>query len=104
MLQLNLDQRICKALPTKVFDVVLQIDTFQHLRNAQTMLLETALPGMGIIAFPTLRTGATASPSWRGRMPVMPAYPTSGTTPPTSASAPCRLWRTAARNGLRVLD
>ena len=35
------------------FDVVLQIDTLQHLRNGETMLRETARVGrLGIVAFP----------------------------------------------------
>jgi hypothetical protein len=43
------------------FDVVLQIDTLQHLRNAETMLRETcAWAGSALWPFPTLRTGPTA--------------------------------------------
>ena len=38
VLQLNLDQGL-QEFADQSFDVVLQIDTFQHLHNAQTMLL-----------------------------------------------------------------
>ena len=40
-------------MKTPRFDVVLQIDTLQHLRNAEVMLLETVRVGrVGIVAFP----------------------------------------------------
>ena len=52
VLQLNLDQGL-SVFADDMFDVVLQIDTLQHLRNAETMLRETVRVGrMGIIAFP----------------------------------------------------
>ena len=44
VLQLNLDQGL-QEFADQSFDVVLQIDTFQHLHNAQTMLLETVRVG-----------------------------------------------------------
>ena len=51
VIQLNLDQGL-RMFDDQSFDVVLQIDTLQHLRNAQTMLLETLRVGrMGIITF-----------------------------------------------------
>jgi 2-polyprenyl-3-methyl-5-hydroxy-6-metoxy-1,4-benzoquinol methylase len=44
-----------RCLTTSRFDVVLQIDTLQHLRNAEVMLRETARVGrMGIVGFPQL--------------------------------------------------
>jgi SAM-dependent methyltransferase len=41
VIQLNLDQGLT-IFDDDSFDVVLQIDTLQHLRNAETMLRETA--------------------------------------------------------------
>jgi hypothetical protein len=42
--------------------VVLQLETLQHLRNAEKMLRETARVGrIGIVSFPTSRTGPTGS-------------------------------------------
>ena len=52
VLQLNLDQGLT-IFADQSFDVVLQIDTLQHLRNAEVMLRETARVGkIGIVAFP----------------------------------------------------
>ena len=44
VLQLNLDEGLGMFADAS-FDVVLQIDTLQHLRNAETMLLETVRVG-----------------------------------------------------------
>ena len=44
VLQLNLEEGL-NAFEDGAFDVVLQIDTLQHLRNAETMLRETARVG-----------------------------------------------------------
>ena len=52
VLQLNLEDGL-SMFGDDAFDVVLQIDTLQHLRNAETMLRETARVGrIGIVAFP----------------------------------------------------
>jgi methionine biosynthesis protein MetW len=52
VLQLNLDEGLT-VFADQSFDVVLQIDTLQHLRNAEVMLRETARVGRaGIVAFP----------------------------------------------------
>ena len=51
VIQANLDQGL-SIFDDDAFDVVLQIDTLQHLRNAETMLRETARVG---------RTGTTPS-------------------------------------------
>jgi methionine biosynthesis protein MetW len=44
VIQLNLEQGLA-MFGDQSFDVVLQIDTLQHLRNAQTMLQETVRVG-----------------------------------------------------------
>lgn len=58
------------------FDVVLQIDTLQHLRNAETMLMETARVGrIGIVAFPNFGYWRNRFAVLRGRMPVTRVLP-----------------------------
>ena len=49
------------AVRDRSFDVVLQLDTLQHLRNTEKMLRETARVGrIGIVSFPNFATGRTA--------------------------------------------
>ncbi|CDS52901.1 Methionine biosynthesis protein MetW [Polaromonas sp. CG9_12] len=58
------------------FDVVLQIDTLQHLRNAEVMLRETARVGrIGIVAFPNFGHWPNRLAVLRGRMPVTRVLP-----------------------------
>ena len=52
VVQLNLDGGLT-MFDDASFDVVLQLDTLQHLRNAETMLRETARVGrIGVVSFP----------------------------------------------------
>jgi hypothetical protein len=52
VIQLNLEEGLA-VFDDSSFDVVLQIDTLQHLHNAETMLVETARVGrVGVVAFP----------------------------------------------------
>jgi methionine biosynthesis protein MetW len=58
--------------------VVLQLDTLQHLRNAEGMLRETARVGrIGIVSFPNFAHWPNRLQVARGRMPVTrtPALP-----------------------------
>ena len=65
MIQLNLEEGLALFDDAR-FDVVLQLDTLQHLRNTETMLRETARVGrIGIVSFPQLR--ALAEPPARRR-------------------------------------
>ena len=58
------------------FDVVLQIDTLQHLRNAETVLRETARVGRtGIVAFPNFAHWPNRLSVLSGRMPVTRRLP-----------------------------
>jgi methionine biosynthesis protein MetW len=67
VIQLNLDQGLA-MFGDQSFDVVLQIDTLQHLRNAQTMLQETVRVGrLGIITFPNFA-------HWPNRLSVLQGY------------------------------
>lgn len=105
VLQLNLDQGL-QEFADQSFDVVLQIDTFQHLRNAQTMLLETVRVGrMGIIAFPNFAHWSNRLSILRGRMPVNARLPYEWyDTPNIRVGTFADFGVLAARNGLRVLD
>ena len=70
VLQLNLHEGLAD-FGDQSFDAVLQIDTLQHLRNAETMLCETARVGrVGIIAFPNFAHWPNRLAVLRGRMPV----------------------------------
>lgn len=75
VLQLNLDEGL-DMFEDDSFDVVLQIDTLQHLRNASVMLKETARVGrMGIVAFPNFAHWPNRFQVLRGRMPVTKRLP-----------------------------
>ena len=75
VIQLNLDEGL-SLFGDNSFDVVLQIDTLQHLRNAEIMLRETARVGrMGIVAFPNFAHWPNRLAVLRGRMPVTKVLP-----------------------------
>jgi methionine biosynthesis protein MetW len=75
VIQLNLDQGLA-IFDDDTFDVVLQIDTLQHLRNAERMLRETARVGkVGIVAFPNFAHWPNRLSIVRGRMPVTKRLP-----------------------------
>ena len=105
VLQLNLHQGL-KAFQDESFDVVLQIDTLQHLRNAETMLRETARVGrVGIVAFPNFAHWPNRLSVLRGRMPVTRRLPYQWYDTPNIRVGTYRDFDALARkNGLRVLD
>ena len=75
VLQLNLKEGL-KLFEDQSFDVVLQIDTLQHLKNAETMLKETARVGkMGVITFPNFAHWPNRLSVLKGRMPVTKHLP-----------------------------
>ena len=75
VIQLNLDEGLA-MFGDNSFDVVLQIDTLQHLRNAEVMLRETARVGKsGIVAFPNFAHWPNRVSVLRGRMPVTRRLP-----------------------------
>ena len=75
VIQLNLDEGLA-MFDDGSFDVVLQIDTLQHLRNTETMLVETARVGRaGIVAFPNFAHWPNRVSIVRGRMPVTKRLP-----------------------------
>jgi methionine biosynthesis protein MetW len=75
VLQLNLEDGLA-VVDAHSFDVVLQIDTLQHLRNAETMLRETARVGRsGVVAFPNFAHWPNRLAVLLGRMPVTKRLP-----------------------------
>ena len=75
VIQLNLDEGL-PMFGDGSFDVVLQVDTLQHLHNAETMLVETARVGrIGIVAFPNFAHWPNRLAILRGRMPVTKRLP-----------------------------
>ncbi|MEY2862293.1 MAG: methionine biosynthesis protein MetW, partial [Pseudomonadota bacterium] len=75
VIQLNLDEGLA-LFGDASFDVVLQIDTLQHLRNAEVMLRETVRVGrLGIVAFPNFAHWPNRLSILQGRMPVTKRLP-----------------------------
>jgi methionine biosynthesis protein MetW len=75
VIQFNLDEGL-SLFDDASFDVVLQIDTLQHLRNAEVMLRETARVGRtGIVAFPNFAHWPNRLSVLCGRMPVTKRLP-----------------------------
>ncbi|AOW15219.1 methionine biosynthesis protein MetW [Hydrogenophaga crassostreae] len=75
VLQLNLEDGLA-VFEEGSFDVVLQIDTLQHLRNAETMLRETARVGRsGVVAFPNFAHWPNRLAVLQGHMPVTKRLP-----------------------------
>ena len=105
VIQLNLDQGLALFADAS-FDVVLQIDTLQHLHNAETMLRETVRVGrMGIVAFPNFAHWPNRLSVLRGRMPVNARLPYEWyNTPNIRVGTYADFGLLAARNGLQVAD
>ncbi len=75
VIQLNLEEGLA-LFDDRSFDVVLQLDTLQHLRNTENMLRETARVGrIGIVSFPNFAHWANRLHVLTGRMPVTRTLP-----------------------------
>ena len=105
VIQLNLDEGLA-MFDDASFDVVLQIDTLQHLRNAEVMLRETARVGrIGIVAFPNFAHWPNRLSVLRGRMPVTKRLPYEWyDTPNIRVGTHADLGALARRAGLQVVD
>ena len=105
VLQLNLDQGL-SLFGDHSFDVVLQIDTLQHLRNAEVMLRETARVGrIGIVSFPNFGHWPNRLSVLQGRMPVTRRLPYQWyDTPNIRVGTFADFAALAAKNNLHVLD
>ncbi|MBS0426810.1 MAG: methionine biosynthesis protein MetW [Proteobacteria bacterium] len=105
VIQLNLDEGL-SMFEDASFDVVLQIDTLQHLRNAEVMLRETARVGrIGIVAFPNFAHWPNRVSIARGRMPVTRRLPYQWYDTPNIRVGTFKDFEVLAqRNHLRILD
>ena len=105
VIQLNLDEGL-SLFDDASFDVVLQIDTLQHLRNAEVMLRETVRVGhTGVVAFPNFAHWPNRLSVLRGRMPVTRRLPYQWyDTPNIRVGTHADLALLARRSNLRVLD
>ena len=105
VIQLDLDAGL-SMFGDASFDVVLQIDTLQHLRNAETMLRETVRVGrMGIVAFPNFAHWPNRLSVLNGRMPVTRRLPYQWyDTPNIRVGTFADFEVLAQRNAIRVLD
>jgi methionine biosynthesis protein MetW len=105
VIQLNLDEGL-SMFEDASFDVVLQIDTLQHLRNAEVMLRETVRVGSrGIVAFPNFAHWPNRLSVLMGRMPVTRRLPYQWyDTPNIRVGTHADLAALAQHSGLKVLD
>src|SRR5450759_4043032 len=105
VIQLNLDEGL-SMFEDASFDVVLQIDTLQHLRNAEVMLRETVRVGrIGIVAFPNFAHWRNRLSVLRGRMAVTQRLPYQWyDTPNIRVGTHADLAILEQPNGLKVLD
>ena len=105
VIQLNLDEGLA-IFEDNSFDVVLQIDTLPHLRNAEVMLRETARVGRaGIVAFPNFAHWPNRLSVLRGRMPVTRRLPYQWYDTPNIRVGTYKDFEVLAhKNQLRILD
>lgn len=105
VLQFNLNEGL-HMFGDQSFDVVLQIDTLQHLRNAEIMLRETVRVGRtGIIAFPNFAHWPNRLSVLSGSMPVTKRLPYQWYDTPNIRVGTYRDFQQLARQiGLSVSD
>ena len=105
VIQLNLEEGLA-LFDDRSFDVVLQLDTLQHLRNAEKMLQETARVGrIGIVSFPNFAHWPNRLRVAGGRMPVTRVLPYQWyDTPNIRVGTYADFEVLARKNGLRILD
>ncbi len=105
VIQLNLEEGLA-IFEDQSFDVVLQLETLQHLRNTEAMLKETARVGrMGIVSFPNFAHWPNRLQVMLGRMPVTRVLPYEWyDTPNIRVGTYADFEVLARKNRLRVLD
>jgi len=104
-IQLNLEEGLA-MFEDQSFDVVLQLDTMQHLKNTERMLRETARVGrVGIVSFPNFAHWPNRLSIVTGRMPVTKTLPYQWyDTPNIRVGTHADFEVLARKDGLRVLD
>ncbi|GKT22893.1 MULTISPECIES: methionine biosynthesis protein MetW [Comamonadaceae] len=105
VVQLNLEEGLA-MFGDNSFDLVLQIDTLQHLRNTEVMLRETARVGRaGVVAFPNFAHWPNRLSVLRGRMPVTRRLPYQWYDTPNIRVGTFKDFEVLAhKNALRVID
>lgn len=105
VIQRNLEEGL-SLFDDNSFDVVLQLDTLQHLRNTEAMLRETARVGRtGIVSFPNFAHWPHRLSVLRGQMPVSKSLPYQWYDTPNIRVATFRDFNVLARkNGLIIKD
>ena len=105
VIQLNLEEGLA-LFEDQSFDVVLQLDTLQNLRNTERMLLETARVGrIGIVTFPNFAHWRNRLRVLSGRMPVTKVLPFEWYDTPNIRFGTHADFEVLARKiGLQVLD
>ena len=105
VIQLNLEEGLA-LFDDASFDVVLQLDTLQHLRHTENMLRETARVGrMGIVSFPNCAPWPNRLHIAAGRMPVTRALPYEWyDTPNIRVTTHADFEVLARKNGLDILE
>ena len=105
VIQLNLEEGLA-LFEDQSFDVVLQLDTLQHLRNTEKMLHETARVGrIGIVSFPNFAHWRNRLHVVGGRMPVTKALPYQWyDTPNIRVGTHADFEVLARKDGLRILE
>ena len=105
VIQLNLEEGLA-LFEDQSFDVVLQIETLQHLRNTEKMLRETARVGrVGIVSFPNFAHWPNRLQIAAGRMPVTRVLPYQWyDTPNIRVGTYADFEVLARKDGLRILD
>ncbi|MFM2053743.1 MAG: methionine biosynthesis protein MetW [Pseudomonadota bacterium] len=105
VLQRNLEEGL-SLFEDNSFDVVLQLDTLQNLRNTEDMLRETARVGrIGIVSFPNFAHWPNRLRVLQGRMPVTKALPYQWyDTPNIRVGTFADFEILARKNGLHILD
>jgi methionine biosynthesis protein MetW len=105
VIQLNLEEGLA-LFGDRSFDVVLQLDTLQNLRNTERMLRETARVGrIGIVAFPNFAHWPNRLAVALGRMPVTKVLPYQWYDTPNIRVGTLADFEVLARTcGLRVTD
>ena len=105
VIQLDLEEGLA-LFDDRSFDVVLQLDTLQHLRNTERMLRETARVGrIGIVSFPNFAHWPNRLRVLAGRMPVTRALPYEWYDTPNIRVGTYADFEVLARKlGLRITD
>lgn len=105
VLQRNLEEGLA-IFEDNSFDVVLQLDTLQHIRNTEQMLRETVRVGRtGIVSFPNFAHWPNRLRVLGGRMPVTKTLPYQWfDTPNIRVGTYADFDVLAHKNGLRVTE